>query len=369
LSSNRRGSKHSVFSRAAAPAVARRQSGYTLLFLSGENGSPLRLRVPRAVAVFLFCAFFCLLGGLSALVIDYSRMQRVWSDNEKLRAENHSIRSEAAAIIARLEGVQSALNRMDDFSSQIREMAKPEVSCKGARCKKTSQSPAPNVIPQGSLDVSKPDSIRGGGVLKTSVEGGVGPISREDYSILKGMKARGFGSAVNTQNLEFREAFVRLEAIGRRSETKAHELERLLGDVAVYNRRIATTPTLAPAQGYLSSSFGRRTSPVSGVEQMHWGLDIAASVGAPVYVAAAGTVVGAKWVEDYGKVIDVDHGNGIRTRYAHLNRILTRVGEKVVKGSVIGEVGDTGRSTGPHLHYEVEKDGRRVNPIRYIHDW
>ncbi len=272
-------------------------------------------------------------------------------------------------MIARLEGVQSALNRMDDFSSQIREMAKPEAVCKGTRCKKTGEKSAPTPIPQGALEGSKSKNIRGLNELKASVDGGVGPISREDYSILKGMKARGFGSAVNAQNLEFREAFVRLEAIGRRSETKAHELERLLGDVAVYNRRIATTPTLAPAQGYLSSNFGRRISPVSGVEQMHWGLDIAAPVGAPVYVAAAGTVISAKWVEDYGKVIDIDHGNGIRTRYAHLNRILTRVGEKVVKGGVIGEVGDTGRSTGPHLHYEVEKDGRRVNPIRYIHDW
>jgi murein DD-endopeptidase MepM/ murein hydrolase activator NlpD len=327
----------------------------------------MRFRLPRGFVVTIFCMFFGFMGGLSALVIDYLRMQRIVAENESLRAENHSIRSEAAAIIARLEGVQSALNRMDNFSSQIREMAKPEASCKGPRCKKVS---VPEKNPsQGRLDDNPVEGAEKSIVMSSAAMNGIGPISREDYSLIKGMRARGFGSAVNSQNLEFKEAFEQLEAIGRRSETKAGELERLLGDVSAYNKRIAYTPTLTPTRGYLSSSFGMRMSPVSGREQMHWGIDFAASIGTPVYVAAAGTVVGARWVSDYGKVIDIDHGNGVKTRYAHLNRISVRVGDKLTKGNLIGEVGDTGRSTGPHLHYEVEKDGRRLNPIKFIHDW
>lgn len=369
LHSNAPRSTNPAFSRvpSRAPHISGSATGITLLLFAGDSGHPMKLRLPRGFAVAIFCVFFCFMGGLSALVIDYMRMQRIVLENENLRAENHSIRSEAAAIIARLEGVQSALNRMDNFSSQIREMAKPETSCKGPRCKKI-------VVPeknpsQGALDSGPSDGSEKSLVASVTSMNAIGPISREDYSLIKGMKARGFGSSVNPQNLEFKEAFERLEAIGRRSETKAKELERLLGDVSAYNKRIAYTPTLNPTTGYLSSSFGMRMGPMTNRVQMHWGIDFAAPVGTPVYVAAAGTVVGAKWVSDYGKVVDVDHGNGMKTRYAHLNKIVVKVGDKLSKGILIGEVGDTGRSTGPHLHYEVEKDGRRINPIKFIHDF
>jgi murein DD-endopeptidase MepM/ murein hydrolase activator NlpD len=322
--------------------------------------------VPRGIVAWFLAIVFCVFGALAAVIIDYGKLRNVAHDYERIRAENHSIRSEAAAIISRLESVQSALNRMDNFSTQIREMAKPDASCKGPRCK-TIQSKPSSTKSQGYNVPAKPDSYQG----RLAQFSNVGPLSKEDYLLSRGLKAKALNTdpSVNFGNLEFREAFERLLQVGMRSESQAKALERLLGDVKDYQKKIATTPTLAPAIGYVSSNFGDRESPFSGKETMHWGMDIAAPVGTTVYVAAAGRVLSARHVDDYGKVIDVDHGNGIVTRYAHLNRMLVKPGDKVVKGDVIGEVGNTGRSTGPHLHYEVEVNGRRVNPRRFIHEW
>lgn len=349
-----------------APYGKRASAGYTLLLIPGESGTPWRFRLPKQFMVWAICACFCLFGALGAVLVDYAKLRYIVHDYERLRAENHSIRSEAAALISRLEGVQSALTRMDDFSTQIREMAKPEATCKGPRCKflkskeieKRGSSPTIQQNTQGSL----------GNIEKFM---NVGPVSKEDYLMSRVMRARALNNepSVNFKNLEFRDAFERILKVGSRSEAQAKELERLLGDVKNYQRKLATTPTLAPVQGYVSSRFGDRESPFSGIETMHWGVDFAASIGTSVYAAAAGTVISARYLDDYGKVVDVDHGDSTRTRYAHLNSILVKPGDKISKGDKIGEVGNTGRSTGPHLHYEVEVAGRRVDPMKFIHQW
>jgi murein DD-endopeptidase MepM/ murein hydrolase activator NlpD len=294
-----------------------------------------------------------------AVVLDYSKLQRVVADYERLRIENHSIRSEAAAIISRLESVQSALNRVDNFSNQIREISKPEASGRKKGQKGNTVSPTrPTATPLTSIEHPR-----------TNPSMGIGPIPKEDYLLARSLRAQNLRTeaAVNLDRLEFRETFERLLQIGRRSETQARELERLLKDVRSYQAKIAVTPTLAPAEGYLSSLFGVRQSPMSGSNQMHWGVDIAAPIGTPVYATAAGTVVLARYADDYGNYLEIDHGNGIQTRYAHLNTILVRPGMRVTKGSIVAQVGNTGRSTGPHIHYEVEVAGRRVDPIKYIH--
>ena len=356
-----------------APQVARRTGGYTLLIIPGESGTPWRFQLRRSLITWMICILFAGIGALGAVLVDYTKLQIIVHDYERLRAENHSIRSEAAAIIARLDGVQSALNRMDNFSTQIREMSKPESSCKGPRCKNLKPKNDDNKNtkkdgkPQGNIPTQKSDRF----AANVNNFENVGPVSKEDYFLSRSFRAKSLNNepSVNFRNLEFRDAFERLLKVGTRSESQARELERLLGDVKDYQKKLANTPTLAPAIGYVSSGFGDRESPFSGHEAMHWGLDIAASIGTTVYAAAAGVVVDTRYLEDYGKVIDVDHGSGIRTRYAHLNKVLVKKGDKIVKGDIIAEVGNTGRSTGPHLHYEVEINGKRVDPIKYIHEW
>lgn len=114
-----------------------------------------------------------------------------------------------------------------------------------------------------------------------------------------------------------------------------------------------------------ASGYGRRIDPIYGTTRFHEGMDFAANPGTEVYATGDGTVVEAGWQTGYGNTIVIDHGFGYVTRYAHLQAFRTQRGKKVVRGEVIGEVGNTGKSTGPHLHYEVHVKGRVVNPVNY----
>ena len=114
-----------------------------------------------------------------------------------------------------------------------------------------------------------------------------------------------------------------------------------------------------------ASGYGTRVDPIYKTVKFHAGMDFSANVGTPVYATGNGTVKSAGWEGLYGKCIIIDHGFGYVTRYAHLNQIKVRVGQKVVRGEIIGEVGTTGKSTGPHLHYEVHLKGQIMNPVNY----
>ncbi len=116
----------------------------------------------------------------------------------------------------------------------------------------------------------------------------------------------------------------------------------------------------------LTSTYGMRTHPVLGGRRSHKGVDLASPTGTPVYATADGYVEMAQRFSSYGKFIKLDHGANLETRYAHLSRINVSAGSRVQKGDLIGHVGSTGRSTGPHLHYEVRIDGEAVNPIPYM---
>jgi murein DD-endopeptidase MepM/ murein hydrolase activator NlpD len=109
-----------------------------------------------------------------------------------------------------------------------------------------------------------------------------------------------------------------------------------------------------------------RTHPVLGGARAHKGIDLAAPVGTPVYATADGIVERADWFSSYGLYVAIEHGSNLETRYAHMSRLAVAAGERVKKGEVIGYVGSTGRSTGPHLHYEVRVSGAAVNPIPYM---
>jgi murein DD-endopeptidase MepM/ murein hydrolase activator NlpD len=126
-------------------------------------------------------------------------------------------------------------------------------------------------------------------------------------------------------------------------------------------------PSRAPlAASTTTSSYGMREHPVLGGMKAHKGIDLAAPVGTPVYATADGTVERADWFSSYGLYVAIEHGSDLETRYAHMSRLAVAAGEHVHKGEIIGYVGTTGRSTGPHLHYEVRVGGEAVNPIPYM---
>ncbi len=126
------------------------------------------------------------------------------------------------------------------------------------------------------------------------------------------------------------------------------------------------TPSIMPTIGYYSSGFGYRNDPFTGQRHFHPGLDIAGKRGSPVYAAADGRVASVRINGGLGKMITVDHGFGFKTRYGHLDKYRVIVGQRINRGDIIGEMGNTGYSTGPHLHYEVLKNGKHTNPYKYI---
>ncbi|RJF76244.1 M23 family metallopeptidase [Rhodopseudomonas palustris] len=134
------------------------------------------------------------------------------------------------------------------------------------------------------------------------------------------------------------------------------------------NRALTLVPYRKPVLGEVefSSGFGVRTDPFLGRPAMHSGLDFRASTGDPVRATAIGKVVNAGWQGGYGQMVEIDHGNGLSTRYGHLSKIIAKVGQSIQIGQVIGEVGSTGRSTGPHLHYETRIDGEAVDPQKFL---
>jgi murein DD-endopeptidase MepM/ murein hydrolase activator NlpD len=132
-------------------------------------------------------------------------------------------------------------------------------------------------------------------------------------------------------------------------------------------QRAISVPSRMPLEGaQLTSNYGMRTHPVLGGRRNHTGIDLAAPTGTPIYATADGVIGRADWYSSYGLYISINHGASMETRYAHLSRLAVAAGDNVKKGDLIGYVGSTGRSTGPHLHYEVRVDGLAVNPIPYM---
>ncbi|HSH54290.1 MAG TPA: M23 family metallopeptidase [Methylotenera sp.] len=128
-----------------------------------------------------------------------------------------------------------------------------------------------------------------------------------------------------------------------------------------------TLPNSSPvAAAYNSSSFGWRLDPFNGHKAFHEGLDFTANTGTPIYAAAGGIVTVAEQTPDYGKIVKIDHGSGLETRYAHASLLLVKPGERVEKGQIVAQVGSTGRSTGPHLHYEIRLNGNPLDPRKYL---
>jgi len=128
----------------------------------------------------------------------------------------------------------------------------------------------------------------------------------------------------------------------------------------------AATPTIWPAHGWLTDVYGRRSDPFTGQPDFHPGLDIATEKGQPVYSTAHGTVRSAERAGAYGNMVVVDHGFGLLTRYAHLQRFNVKPNDRVKRGDVIGFAGSTGRATGDHVHYEVIANGRMLNPLKFL---
>ncbi|WP_027051594.1 M23 family metallopeptidase [Mesorhizobium erdmanii] len=150
-------------------------------------------------------------------------------------------------------------------------------------------------------------------------------------------------------------------------DSKVKELDEALDTLDQLKKEARQLPLANPAPGHsVTSPFGVRTDPILGTAALHSGMDFRAPVGMEAKVTAPGIVTKAGWNGGYGRMVEVDHGNGFATRYGHLSEIDVTVGEKLDAGAVIGKTGSSGRSTGPHLHYEVRHNGEAIDPLRFL---
>lgn len=161
--------------------------------------------------------------------------------------------------------------------------------------------------------------------------------------------------------------------IGVQPEGLADQSARLASQLSIlenqFSRRsavVAATPTVWPVHGAVNSGFGVRPDPFTGLPAFHEGVDISTARSEPVLATADGIVLRSGWAGEYGKAIEIAHGDRYQTLYGHLEETLVAEGQNVRRGDRVGLVGSTGRSTAPHLHYEVHVDGRAVNPLEYI---
>jgi murein DD-endopeptidase MepM/ murein hydrolase activator NlpD len=158
-----------------------------------------------------------------------------------------------------------------------------------------------------------------------------------------------------------------LEILIRRANSLAASFAEVSDTLSQHAERLSHIPSIMPTAGWLSSAFSRsRFHPILHIARPHEGIDVSAPMGAPIVAPAAGTVTMVTVQTGYGNVLEIDHGDGIVTKYAHCSRIVVRVGQRVKRGQVIANVGNTGLSTGPHLHYEIHVNGRVVDPLTYV---
>lgn len=250
--------------------------------------------------------------------VNYKTTDRNLDDAQKTVQEQ---KTQLLALATKIKTLEKDLLRIRDFDSKLRVMINLDQD------RRISDSPI-------------------GGPESTDFADSYLPMHRQE---LLARKMHNFLHQLNTE--------ARLE------EVRQQELMHVIRS----NQDLwAATPSIWPVQGWVSSPFGARTSPFTGKREFHKGLDISAPSGTPIYAPAKGNVIFTGRDGGYGLSMMVDHGSGIKTRYAHLHSIAIKRGQKVTRGELIAYVGSTGRSTGPHLHYEVRLNGVPVNPMRYV---
>lgn len=191
-------------------------------------------------------------------------------------------------------------------------------------------------------------------------------IRPEEFNF-KDPPGRGGALSADAHALSLRELQDQVARVDQAVDRRADFMNVVESEIVSNEARDALLPHGTPlSQGFVGSGYGMRADPFTGQWSMHTGVDFAAPVGTPIFAAAGGVVSAAEPNPAFGNMVEVDHGHGLSTMYAHTSRMLVKVGDIVLKGQKIAEVGTTGRSTGPHLHFEVHVGGHPVNPSGYL---
>ena len=285
---------------------------------------------------------------LLALSVDYVRMRIDNRELNALRAESVERRALVGELQSQMSGVDARLARLLELERKVRIIANlPGASASGGEEVTAVGSEEPPIAPggQGGLDeVQGPDSFGDGAPGLPQVP--------EEAPFAERVRVLGDSAGYLTAA----------------AEGRGDSLEELLQALEGKRDFLASSPSIWPAKGWLTSRYGYRTSPFTGKKQFHAGLDIAGAPGTPVVAPAKGRVVFSGRKGPLGNALIIDHGYGVRTQYGHNKELFVKKGEVVERGQKIASLGNSGRSTGPHLHYVVEVKGKTRNPLDYIFD-
>ncbi|NIM58726.1 MAG: peptidoglycan DD-metalloendopeptidase family protein [Candidatus Aminicenantes bacterium] len=177
---------------------------------------------------------------------------------------------------------------------------------------------------------------------------------------------RGSGQEIDSSNYSQDAGLNRAQKISRKADGIDKNLNTLVKFFEEQTAKLASTPTIWPTTGWLVSAYGSRTDPFTGKSAFHYGLDIASSFGNPVVATADGFVSHVKREKIGGNTVIISHGGGFTTVYCHLSKFAVKAGQRIKRWDVIGYIGQTGKALGPHVHYEVRRNGKAVNPYKYI---
>ncbi len=296
---------------------------------SGSTSDIREVTLDKTILGSAFLIIIFAVVGASFVGYDYYCLKKKSFNNIVL---NQTISKQTSEIKNQRSQIQSFADKIEILKNRVGDLSKFEEEVRLiADIQKTSGSSGLfgiGSIPQGELDVDI-------------------PLEEEHNTLI-------------------REMHEQVGQIDHATKTQALDFTNLIKELEQKRNLLASTPSIRPVEGWISSRFGYRKSPFTGRKEFHAGLDIATHSGTKLVATANGRISYAARKGYIGKMVIIDHGFGMVTKYGHLKKILVKRGQKVKRGDVIGLIGNTGRSTGPHVHYEVRINGTPVNPLKYI---
>jgi len=305
---------------------------FTLMVVPDRSSHVRRYRVATNAVLAVLVTSLVFAGGLGVASVHYGRVVGRAAEATKLREENVALKEQLQLVAEKVASLDLQLERVERFDQKLRAIT----------------------------SLSDPERNLAIGPLGKPVGGD--PSSPAAIAAIAGA-ATGIGTGGPAPVDELEGRLEKLVGEATRNERSLSELARYFED---QKNLLASTPSIWPARGWMTSEFGSRSDPYTGESTMHRGLDIANAVGTPIIAPADGLVVFASMEGGYGKALVIDHGYGVKTRYAHLSDFHVKVGDRVRRGQKVAALGNTGRSTGPHLHYEVRVNGIPENPLKYV---
>lgn len=317
---------------------------YTILVVPEKTSEVRRVVLPswvlKSAAVSL--AFLILVAGV--MVFDYWYVMSEISENRALKLENRKLRQQVQIFQNKMTTVEATMDRIKTFATRLKVILHVE-----------DHPPSTNLqgkIPDATLPHTEVYPVKTAQLNETSDPSPLSP------------------GAIDPENMAIQKEHQALESKISQVTREAFATEELLQDQyeILFDKKsfLAALPTRQPAPGYFTSGFGVRTSPYGDRVKMHEGLDIANRPGTLVRAPADGEVVFSSSKAGYGMTLILDHGYGIETWYGHLKNFVVKKGDRVKRGTKIALLGNSGRSTGPHVHYEVRVHGYPVDPRSYI---